>query len=163
MNTRADIAVLTQQDVQLVKSLIDEFVSAHRSLRFKDSYWNSFCDWIGERIADDNTRALSAKVQGKLVGCVLGTIQETGPLLSPGKIGYVSLIVVDPEARGAGIGHALWNSIRDWFLSKGISEVELYTEIGNQASRAFWERQGFVAFLERRRCTIGEIRRGSQG
>jgi ribosomal protein S18 acetylase RimI-like enzyme len=65
----------------------------------------------------------------------------------PERIGYVSLLVVAPQSRGLGVGKALWNGMREWFLSKGIAEVELYTEIGNELSNGFWEHREFRLLL----------------
>jgi len=52
-------------------------------------------------------------------------------------------IVVDPRARGAGIGTALMERLRDELLGEGIDR--LFLESGNENYRAhvFFERQGF--------------------
>jgi ribosomal protein S18 acetylase RimI-like enzyme len=150
------VAVLSDEDLDLLPPLVDEFVSTHRSLRFREAYWSALREWLGQRLQDEDTLALTAKGGGKLVGFALATIQDHGPLLAPERIGYVSLIVVARESRGAGVGSALWHGMQEWFLAKGIRDIELYTEVGNELSTAFWERRGFTAFLERRRRHLTE-------
>jgi hypothetical protein len=43
----------------------------------------------------------------------------------------VNGMVVAREFRKKGKGDALWNAMKDWFLRKGIVQVETYTEFGN--------------------------------
>ncbi len=150
------VAVLSDEDLDSMPPLVDEFVSTHRSLCFRETYWSSLREWLGQRLEDENTLALTAKVGGKLVGFALATIQDHGPLLAPERIGYVSLLVVARESRRTGVGGALWKGMHEWFLANGIRDIELYTEVGNELSTAFWERRGFTAFLERRRRHLTE-------
>ena len=77
-------------------------------------------------------------------------------MLAPEGIRYVSLIVVALESRRIGVGNALWKGMQEWFLAKGIRDIEPYTEVGHALSTAFWERCGFTAFLERRRWRLTE-------
>ena len=145
------VAVLSDEDLDALPPLVDEFVSTHRSLRFREAYWSALREWRGQRLQDEDTLALTAKVGGTLVGFALATIQDHGPLLAPERIGYVSLLVVARESRRTGVGGALWKGLHAWFWAKGIRDIELYTEVGNERSTAFWERRGFTPFLERRR------------
>ena len=97
---------------------------------------------------------MCATFENNLVGFVVGIIHENGPLLSPDRIGYVSIMVVDKKNRRSGIGESLWNELRNWFVSKSVTYFELYTEIGNELSSSFWINRGFDTFLERRRAII---------
>ena len=150
------VAALSDEYLDSLPPLVDEFSSTHHFLRFRDVYWSSLREWLGQRLKDENTLTLTAKVGGTLVGFGLATIQDHGPLLAPERIGYVSLIVVARESRRSGVGGALWNGMHEWFLAQGIRDVELYTEVGNALSTAFWERRGLAAFLERRRRHLTE-------
>jgi hypothetical protein len=67
--------------------LVDEFVSTHRSLRFGEAYWRALREWLGQRLKDADTLALTAKDGGTLVGFALATIQDHGPLLAPERKG----------------------------------------------------------------------------
>jgi len=148
------MTTLPEEEIDLLQNLVDQFVSSHGSLHFRGNYWPSFQNWISRIKKDGNSIVLAAKSCGKVVGFAIGTIVDNGPLLFPGRIGYINLMVVSQESRRRGIGDALWNGLKDWFLSKGIQEIELYTERGNVDSEIFWERHGFWTFLNRRRVQI---------
>jgi hypothetical protein len=77
------VAPLASKDLDGLRPLLDEFVATHRSLRFRDGYWNSFRDRMAEKTGDQDTLALAAHVDGKLSGFAVATIQENGPLLAP--------------------------------------------------------------------------------
>jgi GNAT superfamily N-acetyltransferase len=70
---------------------------------------------------------------------------------TPATFFAVNGMVVAREFRKKGIGDALWNAMKDWFLRKGIVQVETYAECGNAVAENFWENQGFSIFLNRRR------------
>jgi ribosomal protein S18 acetylase RimI-like enzyme len=148
------ITTLPEEEIDLLQNLVDQFVSSHRSLHFRGDYWPSFQNWLSRTNKDENSIVLAAKSSGKVVGFAIGTIMDNGPLLFPERIGYINLMVVSHKSRRKGIGDALWNGLKDRFLSKGIQEIELYTERGNVASETFWERLGFWTFLNRRRVQI---------
>jgi ribosomal protein S18 acetylase RimI-like enzyme len=109
---------------------------------------------MAEKAGDQDTLALAAHVDGKLSGFAVASIQENGPLLAPARFSYVGLIVVARDARRARIREALWRRMREWFLSTGLDEVQLYTEVGNELSNGFWDRREFRSFLTRRRRRI---------
>lgn len=137
-----------------MRPLVDEFVRTHKSLSFRTNYWQSFCDYLKTSHTAENILSLCAKINDHTVGFVIGVIQDTGPLIAPERVGYVSIMVVDRKHRTKGIGNALWTELRKWFLSKDIKHFELYTEFGNTLSGSFWKNRGFNTFLERRRQQI---------
>lgn len=152
--TKMKIRIICNEDFDSLRPLIEEFISTHLTFCFRDNYWTSFCDWLNNRLEDENCRSLCATIENNIVGFVVGIIQENGPLLSPDRVGYVSIMVVDKEHRRSGIGTSLWNELRRWFVSNNIKYFELYTEFGNKLSSSFWANRGFNTFLERRRANI---------
>lgn len=150
------LSELSDHEVDMMRSLVDEFVLSHRSFRFREDYWSACREWLLKLNGLESSRVIVAKSEGKIVGFAVGQILDNGPLLSPEKIGYGSIMVVEKHFRKEGMGSALWRTMKDWFLEKGVVQVEIYTERGNTIAESFWEKQGFPVFLHRRRCFIGE-------
>ena len=142
---------IKKEDIDSLRPLADEFIRTHGSITFRDDYWSSFRGWLNTLGIREDIQCLCAKINDDIVGFVIGIIQDNGPLLSPERIGYVSIMVVDRNHRNKGIGNALWRELRYWFLSRDIKHFELYTEFGNSLSGSFWKNRGFSIFLERRR------------
>ena len=148
-----EISTLTAADLDGLRGLIGEFVSAHPSLPFRENYWDTLRPWLASKINDENTLQLITRQSGQLTGYALGLVQDTGPLIAPGRIGYVSLFVVAEKFRKAGVGTALWTTLHTSFLDKGITEVELFTAAANPNSNRFWERHSFMPLMTKRRLT----------
>lgn len=58
-------------------------------------------------------------------------------------------VVVAPDARGAGVGHALCRAAIDWAADQGASRVELGTLAFNDAAQRIFESVGFSPTVRR--------------
>jgi ribosomal protein S18 acetylase RimI-like enzyme len=145
------IVRIEKETINTLRPLVDQFIETHKSLSFRKDYWSSFSDWLKNSEIAENILSLRATIDNDAVGFVIGIIQDNGPLISPERVGYVSIIVVDRNHYNAGIGNALWIELKRWFVSNDIRHFELYTEFGNSLSGSFWSNRGFDTFLERRR------------
>jgi ribosomal protein S18 acetylase RimI-like enzyme len=61
---------------------------------------------------------------------------------------YVSLLVLDPAARGGGLGRAIWAATERWIRARGATQARLIVQTQNPRARAFWESLGFEAIGE---------------
>jgi ribosomal protein S18 acetylase RimI-like enzyme len=57
---------------------------------------------------------------------------------------YVGLLVVAPEARGSGLGAALYAHAEETVRARGGTAMRLIVQEQNPRALAFWRRQGFV-------------------
>ena len=125
--------------LNLLEPLVAEFVNTHQALSFREDYLAAFREWMQRLTAEPDKVFFVAEDDEEVVGFAVGVIEENGPLLFPDKIGYIPILVVAPEHRRQGTGGKLWGALNDWFSSRRVREVQLYTQIGNDASRNFWD------------------------
>jgi ribosomal protein S18 acetylase RimI-like enzyme len=144
-----DIRALKQPDVDLLAPLVDQFVSANRTLTYRPDYRIAFCDAARKNLKDINAVIFVAEEEGEIVGLITGRISDNGGIILPEKIGYISITVVLSKYRRKGIAKRLWERLNEWFLSKGIEEVQLYVVPDNDEARGFWQDCGFGLALER--------------
>ncbi|QXT38147.1 aminoglycoside 6'-N-acetyltransferase [Gymnodinialimonas ceratoperidinii] len=62
---------------------------------------------------------------------------ETSP------VGYLEGLFVRSDLRGAGIGMALTDRVRDWAVGQGCSELASDVDLDNRVSQSFHEAAGF--------------------
>jgi predicted GNAT superfamily acetyltransferase len=82
---------------------------------------------------------LIAERNGATVGFLIGFLSQ-----ARADEAYIRLIVVHPEHRGAGIGHALYERFFDVVRQHGRRTVRSVTSPSNQDSAAFHARMGFT-------------------
>jgi DNA-binding MarR family transcriptional regulator/N-acetylglutamate synthase-like GNAT family acetyltransferase len=86
-------------------------------------------------------RCWIAERQGEMLGCVF--------LVKASKtIGKLRLFLVEPEARGAGIGHALTEACLRFAREAGYRKVRLWTQSELLAARHIYARIGFSKIAE---------------
>ncbi len=78
---------------------------------------------------------------------LLGVVELLAGYPQP-KAWYVGLLLLRPEARGAGTGTTIWKELRQKLQREGAEEVRLIVQMQNPRARRFWERQGFVVERE---------------
>jgi ribosomal protein S18 acetylase RimI-like enzyme len=144
-----DIRVLERQDVDSLTPLIDQFVSANSALTFRPNYREAFRDSARKVLEETDAVIFVAEEKGELAGMISGRIQDNGPIILPEKIGYVGGVVVLSRYRRKGTAKALWERLKEWFISGGIEEAQLYILPDNNDARGFWQDCGFNIVLER--------------
>jgi ribosomal protein S18 acetylase RimI-like enzyme len=144
-----EIRPLEQQDVDSLAPLVDQFVSANKTLTYRPDYRNAFRDSVRKILNDADAVIFVAEQAGEIIGLVAGRISDNGPIILPEKIGYVGTTVVLSRYRRKGIARGLWGKLNEWFLSKGIEEVQLYVVPDNEEAKGFWRSRGFNVALER--------------
>ncbi len=97
---------------------------------------------------------LISKEKNQIVGFLSGVVRET----VEGVIGYIKLMVVDTEQRRKGIGTALYQRAKEFFLDHGSREIRVYDVPFNYfmpgidprytPAIAFFETMGFTRFSD---------------
>lgn len=90
-----------------------------------------------------------APTDGSLVGFLAAQIKRLPPHLAADKpkVGFISELFVQPDARRRGTGRALVEAAFDWFRRADVGSIELHVLVGNAGGRRFWEELGFVPEL----------------
>jgi ribosomal protein S18 acetylase RimI-like enzyme len=96
----------------------------------------------GDIWGSDRWCVFVAEEAGRLVGQIAGELREPAPVFESQTYGYVTDIVVDPDARRRGIGKALFAALEEWFREEGAAHLQLQVLDSNPASQAFWRAMG---------------------
>lgn len=109
--------------------------------------------YFEERMASVNEKqgkALVAKQDGKVVGCILGWIRPASPFAElenyPNTTGYVSDLFVDEAYRSQGVGHLLMQAMEAHFKEEGCDNVRVTVFAPNQKAYPFYEREGYEPY-----------------
>ena len=75
------------------------------------------------------------------------------------QVWWIGLLMLAPDARGAGLGREIVETVAAWAASKGAFALQLGVQSQNEAGLRFWRRQGFAHTHTRAQLTGG---RGNQ-
>lgn len=107
------------------------------------------------RHAQDTMRSRDARIlvaeeaaTGQLVGFLMGELQkrQLGPM--PGAYGFIGDAFVREEWRQRGVGTALFEEIRRWFVARKALAIELYVAESNPTGQRFWHNMGLEPYLK---------------
>ena len=109
----------------------------------KRDYWRSVYRRYGEAAAAPGAQFLVAEAAGEVVGFVIGEVRDWEFGAPP--CGWVFAIDVRPDARLAGIGTRLLESICASFRRAGVRKVRTMLASDNTLILSFFRSQGMMA------------------
>jgi GNAT superfamily N-acetyltransferase len=105
-------------------------------------------------IGDEQTAVLVIEVDSEIIGSGSAQIRSAKAYERHMWFGYLGFMFVSPEFRGRGINGLLLNDLKQWILSKGITELRLEVYAENSAAVSAYEKAGFKKLLTTMRCDI---------
>ncbi|AWW39474.1 bifunctional helix-turn-helix transcriptional regulator/GNAT family N-acetyltransferase [Streptomyces cadmiisoli] len=120
--------------------------------------WNTDYEGLVARIvadfAEDHDphleRAWIAEADGRPVGCVM-CVRDEAPATA-----RLRLLLVEPDARGLGIGDKLVSAVVDFARGVGYRDLVLWTNDVLAGARRLYQRHGFVLLAEKPHRSFGK-------
>lgn len=104
-----------------------------------------YLEWLHEPFA----KVLAARDEGRLLGyAVVRVVEALGSWQWGNRIGVLETLVVDDQARGAGIGQSLLRAAREHLTELGIQVMKISVIAGNDGALRFYQREGAVDFAK---------------
>jgi RimJ/RimL family protein N-acetyltransferase len=111
---------------------------------------------IEAMIAAPHIELLVAELDGELVGCGYARIEDAKPYLQHTQHSYLGFMYVDPAHRGNGINKMIIEALKQWSLSKNITELRLDVYVGNTGAIKAYEKAGFAKHMVEMRIGLKE-------
>lgn len=87
------------------------------------------------------------KNNDEIIGFAHGSIRLAPDYLGSKKLGVITHVYVNENARTKGAGSDLVHALEQWFVQQSVHSVELQVLSGNLPAIGFWERLGYVSEL----------------
>jgi ribosomal protein S18 acetylase RimI-like enzyme len=144
----------TNADLPKLGEFLQMLVNAERPFdpTLKDGeilYYN-----LEAMIVEEQTAVLVIEADGEIIGSGYAQIRPAKSYERHELFGYLGFMFVIPEFRGKGVNKLLLDKLKQWILSKGITEVRLEVYHENDAAVSAYEKAGFKKFLTTMRCDI---------
>jgi len=102
-----------------------------------------YAHFLDTQRAAEDVAIFVAERAGSIVGYVYAGIEPPSWKELRDVAGFIHDVVVDPEARGEGVGTRLIETAAAWLVSRGAPRVMLWTAAQNQDAQRLFERLGF--------------------
>lgn len=132
-------------EVQRLRKLLfvferDEFDS---ELNAEWSYETDGTKKLTERITSDDDIVLLVEKDSKNVGLLVGSTWNEPTIKEHTLVGELSVIYLDPELRGKGIGTELIKRFIDWAKEKKVTRILITASSLNEKAIALYKKMGF--------------------
>ena len=125
-------------------------VQRHAELYFEEYGWQGPFEGMCARIVSDFAANFDPKLEkcwiadmgGEPVGCVM--LVKDNPRAKKADVSRIRLLLLDPQARGRGLGKRLVEECVTFSRAKGYRRVTLWTHKELTAARAIYAKLGFV-------------------
>ena len=124
-------------------------VQRHGELYFEEYGWTGPFEGMCAQIVSDFVSRFDAKLEkcwiavmdGERVGCVM--LVKDDPKAKKADVARIRLLLLDPKARGMGLGRRLGEECVGFARAKGYRRVTLWTHTELTAARAIYTKLGF--------------------
>jgi DNA-binding MarR family transcriptional regulator/GNAT superfamily N-acetyltransferase len=131
-------------------------VQAHGRLYFEERGWGERFEALVAEIAaaflnnfdPSRERCWIAEMDGEPVGCVFAVKESKA-------VAKLRLLLVDPRARGRGLGRRLVEECIAFARAKGYRKLVLWTQSNLAAARAIYGKTGFAKMKEEKHASFG--------
>jgi len=96
-------------------------------------------------LEDDQAWLLVGEIDGVVVGLLAARTDSMLERARGQRIGTVTLIYTEPEARGVGVGHEMLDTQLNTFRALGIRYFDAPVGPGHRETKNFFEAHGFAA------------------
>lgn len=102
-----------------------------------------YARFLGMQRGGDDVAIFVAERDGRVVGYVYAGIEPKSWKELRDVAGFIHDVVVDEDARDAGIGARLVEAAAEWIVARGVPRVMLWTAEHNTAAQRLFARLGF--------------------
>jgi ribosomal protein S18 acetylase RimI-like enzyme len=109
---------------------------------------------IKQMIDDPLVELVVAESGKQLIGCGYARIEKSKHYLQHDKHAYLGFMYVDPAWRGRNINQMIIERLKQWSISKGLTEMRLEVYYDNLVATRAYEKAGFSKLLIEMRMGI---------
>ena len=109
---------------------------------------------LNEMMNDSNVQLVVAESNQKIIGSGYARIEDAKHYLQHARHAYLGFMYVDPNERGKGIIQKIIETLKQWSLSRNITELRLDVYKNNIPAISAYEKAGFSQHMIEMRMEI---------
>jgi ribosomal protein S18 acetylase RimI-like enzyme len=147
--TSPSIRRATRDDLPRIGALGALLVETHhafdaaRFLRATSGTLRGYASFIGTQLDEPDAAIFVAEQSAEVIGYAYVALESYDYMSLRGPAGILHDIIVDPTARGRGVGRLLLEAVLAHLKARGAPQVVLSTAVKNEAAQRLFARAGF--------------------
>lgn len=142
------IKTATSEDLKHIQELNymlfeKEYKEFDPTLNCEWTFGNEGESYFKKRISEDDGCALVALDGERIVGYLVGGIEERGSYRTLPVFAELENMLILDECRGKGVGSKLHNAFVEWCKSKGVGRMRVGASAQNTGGINFYRKNGF--------------------
>jgi ribosomal protein S18 acetylase RimI-like enzyme len=109
---------------------------------------------VAGMMASDQVLFVVAESGSEVIGCGFARIETAKHYLKHSSHGYLGMMYVDPKFRGQSVSIRIIDALREWCLSKNVSELRLEVYHDNDPAVRAYEKAGFRQLMIEMRLNL---------
>ncbi len=109
---------------------------------------------LGALIASPEAEVVVATAGEEVIGSGYALIKSAQAYLKHSSYAYLGFMFVKPKHRGKGVNQKIITALKQWALSKNITEVRLEVYAENTLAKKAYEKAGFTGHMLEMRMAI---------
>jgi ribosomal protein S18 acetylase RimI-like enzyme len=109
-----------------------------------------------QMLASDQVQFVVAESGSQIIGCGFARIETAKHYLAHSHRGYLGMMYVDPKYRGQSVSKRIIDALKDWCLSKNVTELRLEVYHDNHSAVKAYEKSGFRSLMTEMRLSLNE-------
>lgn len=114
---------------------------------------------VEKMISSESVEIVVAESAGEIVGCGYASIEDSKPYLTHQSHAYLGFMYVVPEHRGKGVNRLIIEALKQWSLSKDVTNMRLEVFASHPAAIKAYEKVGFASRLLEMTASLDERNR----
>jgi ribosomal protein S18 acetylase RimI-like enzyme len=139
--TPADLPMIGRLGALLVEEHYD--FDPQRFFAARPGTPEGYASFMSTQLEDPDKAVLVADDKGDVLGYAFAAVEGYDYMALRGPAGVLHDAIVDPEHRGRGIGRLLLGGALEFFRSRSVPRVVLWTAARNEAAQRLFARMGF--------------------
>lgn len=111
---------------------------------------------LGKLITSTAAAVMVAEIDGEIIGSGYALIKEAKSYVKHERYAYLGFMYVKPEYRGQGVNKKIIDSLKQWAILKGLTEIRLEVYARNTAAIKAYDKVGFTGHMLEMRMGLGE-------
>jgi GNAT superfamily N-acetyltransferase len=141
-------------DIDILLAFEQSIIDAERSFDSTLKKGHTHYYDLEKLITDSNVEIVVAEMNNEVIGSGYARIRDAEPFLTHQNYAFLGFMYVVPRYRGMGVNKNIIEALKQWIVSRNVTEIRLEVYYANEVAIKAYEKTGFSKHMVEMRIGI---------